>query len=416
MIFGFIPPEIWSNLVLAFKYIYIGMPVWLPVTFLILLFDSWIHYKRLKFWQKEGSILLEIKLPREITKSPAAMEVVLEAFNQGSGEGTWWARIIEGKTRSWFSLELVSMGGNIKFFIWTKPRHKNVIESAIYSQYPEIEIYEVEDYTKPFYYDPQKNNVYGIEFALAKPDPYPIKTYVEYGLEKDPKEELKVDPMTPVIEFLGSIPEGHNIWFQIIIRAHAANRFWGVFGKEDDSWEKDMEKEKEKIIEKLKTGEFGGFPRILSKGETEVLAALERSVSKHPFDVGIRAIYIADKDKFNPANIGGILGAFKQYGSNNLNGFKPSGWFDIFDYPWQKWWNRQEKLKPLVLQEYKMRRFFYSPLKNKRIWWENIYSKPFVLNTEELATIYHFPGAVAATPTLEKIPSLKSKAPPNLPI
>jgi hypothetical protein len=410
--FGFIPPEIWNDLILAFKYVYIWMPLWLPAAFLVAFFNAWLYYKRTKFWQKEGSVLLEVKLPREIMRSPLAMEVVLGAFHQPGGEGTWIDRIWKGQTRGWFSLEVVSIGGNIRFFIWTKPKHRNVIESNIYSQYPGIEIYEAEDYTKPFYYDPNKNNIWACEFALTKPDPYPIKTYVDYGLDKDPKEEFKIDPMTPMIEFLGSITAGHNVWIQILVRAHKKRRLADVFGEKEDSWVDEMAKEKDKIIEKLKVKkEEGGFPRIPSKGEADVIAALERSVSKMPFDVGIRGIYIADKDKFNPANNGGLGGCFKQYGSLNLNGFKPKGWFTIFDYPWQEWGDKKEKLKPRVLEEYKLRRYFYSPWKGRKF-----YSKPFVLNSEELATIYHFPGSVASTPTFEKIPSLKSKAPSNLPI
>src|SRR3989344_2638065 len=413
MIFGFIPPEIWDGLLLAFRYVYLAMPFWLPVAFLVAFFNAWLYYKRTKFWQKEGSVLLEIKLPREIMKSPLAMEVVLAAFHQPGGEGTWIDRIWNGQTRGWFSLEIVSIGGNIKFFIWTKPKHRNIVESQIYSQYPGIEIYEVEDYTKPFYYKSDLNNIWACEFALTKADPYPIKTYIDYGLDKDPKEEFKVDPMTPLIEFLGSITEGHNVWIQILIRAHKKRRLADVFGEKEDAWVDEAKKEKEKILKELKVAkEEGGFPRIPSKGEADVIAALERSVSKLPFDVGIRGIYIADKDRFNPGNGGGgIGGSFKQYGSLNLNGFKPTGWFTIFDYPWQEWWNAKEKLKPKVLEEYKLRRYFYSPWKGKKF-----YSKPFVLNIEELATIFHFPGSVTSTPTFEKITSLKSKAPSNLPI
>ena len=413
MRFGFISPEVWDNFVLAFRYIYIFMPIWLPAIFLVLLFNAWIRYKRAKFWQKEGSVLLEIKLPREIMKSPLAMEIVLGAFHQTGSEGTWINRIWKGQTRSSFSLEMVSLGGNVRFFIWTKPKHRNAIESQIYSQYPGIEIYEVEDYTKPFYYDPNKNEIYACEFVLTKPDPYPIKTYVDYGLDRDPKEEFKIDPMTAVVEFLGSITAGHNIWIQILIRAHKKRRLADVFGEREDSWKDEMEKEKDKIIEKLKVKkEEGGFPRIPSKGEADVIAALERSVSKFPFDCGIRAVYIADKDKYNPTNIGGILGSVKQYSSLNLNGFKPNGWLFDIDYPWQEWWGKKEKIKPKVLEEYKFRRFFYSPWKGKKFHG----SKPFVLNAEELATIYHFPGAVASTPTFERVPSKKFEAPPNLPI
>jgi len=414
MKFGFIPPEVWEGFLLAFKYIYAWLPVWLPVAFIVSAFKAWIRYARAKFWQKEGSVLLEMKLPREISKSPAAMEVVLGALHQGGGEGTWIDRIINGKTRSWFSLEIVSIGGNVKFFIWTQKKHKDNIEAQIYSQYPEVEVYEAEDYTKPFYYNPEANNLWATEFSLVAPDPYPIKTYIDYGLDKDPKEEFKIDPMTPMIEFLGSITAGHNIWIQIIIRAHKKRRLFDVFGEKEDSWMDEAKAEKNKILEELKVAkEEGGFPRIPSKGEAEKIAALERSVSKFPFDCGIRALYIADKDKFNPANIGGTIGTVKQYGSLNLNGFKPTGWFSDFDYPWQEWGNKKEKIKTKVLEEFKLRRYFYSPWRGKKY---HVNKKPFILNVEELATIFHFPGSIASTPTFERVPSLKSKAPSNLPI
>ena len=356
---------------------------------------------------------MEIKLPREISKSPAAMEVVLTALHQTGGEGTWIKRLWEGSTRSHFSLEIASVGGNVRFFIWTKPKHRNFIESHIYSQYPGVEIYEVEDYTKPFYYNPEINSLYATEFKLTQPDPYPIKTYIDYGLDKDPEEEFKIDPITPLIEFLGSLTSGHNIWLQILIRAHKKRRLVDVFGEKEDSWKDEAAKEVAKIVETYKPKDKTEYGRFPTKGETDLMNSLERSILKYPFDCGIRAIYIADKDKFDGANIGGVLGMIKQFGSNDkLNGFRPNGWLFDFDYPWQEWWTSPETVKPRVLQEYKLRRFFYSPWRNKKYH----SSKPFVLNTEELATIFHFPGAVAGTPTLEKIPSLKSKAPSNLPI
>ena len=255
--------------------------------------------------------------------------------------------------------------------------------------------------------------MWGCEFVLTKADPFPIKTYVDYGLDKDPKEEFKIDPMTPMIEFLGSLTAGHNAWIQIIVRAHKKRRVFDVFDEKEDSWVDEMKKEKDAIIEKLKVAkEEGGFPRIPSKGESDMIAALERSVSKLPFDVGIRSIYIADKDKYNPGNHGGILGSMKQYGSQNLNGFKPKGWFQNFDYPWDEWFHSKNELKIKILEEFKLRRYFYSPWKDKKFHG----NKSFVLNAEELATIYHFPGSIASTPTFERVPSKKSEAPANLPI
>lgn len=408
--FDFIPGEIWDSFWLAMRYIVVYSPLWLPLVFLYSSFNAWLNYKRAVFWSKQKPVLLEIKLPREILKSPAAMEVVMGAFFQTGGEGTWIDRIWKGQTRPWFSLEIISQSGRVRFFIWMWSKFKNLIESQIYAQYPGVEVYEVEDYTIPEYYHPQKKEVWACHYALTQPDPYPIKTYIDYGLDKDPKEEYKVDPMTALIEFFGSITQGQNVWMQIIIRAHKKRRFMDVFSEKEDQWKEEQKKEVNIILEKLKTAKEGGFPRIPTKGEAEIISALERSISKLPFDCTIRSVYITEKDKFNPSNIGGITGALKQYGSLNLNGFKPAGWMTIFDYPWQEWFGAKEKLKPKVLDEYKLRRFFYSPFKGKKF-----YSKPFVLNTEELATIFHFPGTVAATPTLDRVPSKKSEAPANLP-
>lgn len=386
------------------------MPLWLPIILFVMAFKAWLYYRRSEFWSKQKPILLEIKVPKDVFKSPLAMEIVLGALYQGGGETTWIDRIWKGQTRAWFSLEIVSLGGKIHFYIWTWSKFKNVLEAQIYSQYPGVEIYEVPDYSIPFYYHPEKNEIWAAEFALTQPDPFPIKTYVDYGLDKDPKEELKVDPMTAVIELLGSITEGQNIWIQILIRAHKKRRLADVFGEKEDSWKDSAKEQIKKIIESTKL-EGAAFGRIPTKGEAEKIAALERSVTKLPFDCGIRAVHISDKDKFNSALNGGISGCLKQYGSLDLNGFKPAGWFTIFDYPWQEWFGAKEKLKPKVLDEYKMRRYFYSPFMGKKF-----YSKPFVLNTEELATIYHFPGAVAGTPTFERVPSKKAEAPSNLPL
>src|SRR3989344_5934238 len=232
----FISPEVWSGFLLGFKYLYAVMPIWLPAIFLVLVFKAWVDYKRAQFWQKQDSILLEIRLPKEITKSPVAMEMVYNAFFHTVGESTFIDRIFRGKTRNWFSLELVSLGGVVHFYIWTRVNSRNLIESQIYSQYPGIEIHEATDYTKPYYYNPKVNNVWGCEWKLTSPDAMPIKTYIDYGMEKDPKEEFKIDPMTPFIEFLGSLTSGHTVWMQVIIRAHRKRRLADIFGEKEDTW------------------------------------------------------------------------------------------------------------------------------------------------------------------------------------
>ncbi len=387
-------------------------PVWGLVLAVYLAFRYWFIYKQQEWIRAQDSLLLEIRLPNEILKSPALMEVVIQSMHQ-SGVGSFTDVYLKGRVRAWFSLELVSEGGKVHFYVWMHKKWKGTLENALYAQFPQIEVHEVPDYALPFRYDPAKYK-YGkfSHLVLTKPDAYPIKTYIDYGLDRDPKEEYKNDPIAPVLEFLGSLKPGEHAWIQIMIRAHAKeglkyNRF---FVKPD--WKKAVDAEIKKIAKeaKFKTPEDkGGDSKFLSEGQKETIAAIERTVEKAAFDTMIRVAYFAEEAVFNANNIGGILGVLKQFSSQTLNGFKPS-WYD-FDYPWQDVFGKKDKTNREGLAAYQRRSFFHEPYKNLHD------DKSFILTTEELATLYHFPSSmVAATPTLARIPSKKAEAPANLPV
>jgi hypothetical protein len=140
--------------------------------------------------------------------------------------------------------------------------------------------------------------------------------------------------------------------------------------------------------------------------EKETIEALERSVTKLPFDVGIRGVYIAEKDRYNKGHAGALNGVLGQYSTQHLNGFKK----DVgtkFDFLIQDpFKTRLPKMKRKLFNAYRLRSYFHPPRKRK----------PFVLNSEELATIYHFPGGVVETPTFGRIESQKAEPPTNLPV
>lgn len=403
-----------DSLMKTLDFLILVLPLILPVFFAYALFSVWVDYKRRDFINKQEMTLLEIHLPYELFKSPAAMELFLNALYQKSGESTWIDKYYYGKVRPWFSLEIVSLDGNVHFYLYTRTALKDYIESQLYAQYPDIEVHEVEDYAYKFEADSGKYSLFCAEMGLAQPDPYPIKTYVDYGLDKDPKEEFKIDPITPIIEFFGSLKKGENAMIQIIVRAHVEEdkdpeKWFGV----TDLWKKeaaDIIKElQDKSIQEVDAKD--GKTKLPNKteGQKFKITALERSISKLSFDTGLRLIYIAESDSFVGGNIGGLLGSFRQFGSPELNSFKPL-MVTSFDYPWQDLFKKKEKkMKKEMLDAYKMRAYFFkSDYKgNKR--------KKFVLNTEELATIYHFPGSVSGTPTFERVLSKRAAAPSNLP-
>lgn len=390
-------------------------PIWLPLFLLYIFWFFWMIYIRSNFIKNENYFLVEIKLPREIQKSPLAMEAVFLGLNHTMGESTEFAKYWFGKVRTWFSFEIASIGGEVRFFVWGKTFFRQAFEAQIYAQYPEVEIVDADDYTRTIRFDLKEISVWGVDFKLNKSDAYPIKTYIDYGLEKDPKEEFRVDPMAHMIELMGSIGKGEQFWFQFLIRATKKERkkkgtWFGKIGwKEEAHNEIDklmLRDPKTKMTTVTSTAGFPIEPRI-SEGEKDIVKAIERSITKPGFDVGIRGIYLAEKEKFNPGNIAGLIGIMKQYNSNTLNEFTPTRYLYGFQYPWEDYKGmRQDRQRRRVVDAFRRRSYFHYPYK----------TQSFVLNIEELATMYHFPGSDVKTPTVSRIPSKKSDAPSDLPI
>ena len=175
----------------AVGFFFSAWPVWAPLILLNLAWHVWLDYIRRGWIQGQGYIFLEIRLPKDVAKSPAAMELVLQGIWENANISTPADAFWEGKMREWFSLEIVSVGGEVRFFIWAFPRWRKIIESRIYAQYPGAEVFEAKDYALDLKYDPDKTtNAWGVNTALVKPDAYPIKTYQEFE-EAGGKASLK---------------------------------------------------------------------------------------------------------------------------------------------------------------------------------------------------------------------------------
>ncbi|MBU6370470.1 MAG: hypothetical protein KGH93_02260 [Patescibacteria group bacterium] len=424
----------------------VALPIFIPVILVIVWWILRFRWLTLRFVSEQKPCLLEIKLPKEIVKSPAGMEIFFSYLAQ-SGAGNWGEAFIDGKTRPWFSCELVSTGGTVHFYVWmSQAKFKTIIEAQLYAQYPSIEIHEVEpkdDYVNGIHFDMDKYALSGVQYTFTKKDPYPIKSYIDYELNEDSKEEYKIDPLSSVLEFLGSLKPGENVWTQIMIRRHDSESWkhgvihleadekkdgfvkkqWhNLFGKArkyKDEIKEEIEKVRQEAIPKSDDKETFKFPNP-TKGQNEIIAALERHAAKTAFDCMIRSVYVAEKAASVPVNIGGMIGSMRQYGSNYLNGFKPGFTTDVSDtrkdmariFPFVKKENEKRifNFKKNIFHAYKLRSFFEWPYK----YWK---SKPFIMTTEELATIFHFPSnVVSQTPTLKRVGSKKSEAPANLPV
>ena len=382
-----------------------------------MLWTVWKHYIQFQNITNDNWVLVEIMLPREIFKSPRSMEIIFGAFQQKYA-GSWLTKLTQGTVRTWFTIEMVSLEGEVHFYIRCLRIFKHLIESQIYAQYPGIEIREAEDYVQVIRYGIDKDwgNIWGGQLELTEEDAYPIKTYVDYGLDNESlKEEVKTDPISFTLEYLSSLGPGEYAFIQIMVQA-AKERF-----KKPGTWlaKQDWKDEGKILIRKLskldeasKAGkDTPVIPSMfkLTPGETEVIKAVERGLGKIGFDCGIRIMYAAREGNYSLPNQLGISNLFAQYNTLNLNGFKFGSTTGV-DSVLQDWLGiskiNVKKLKAILLDAYRQRSYFYPPYQYK----------PFVLNTEELATIFHFPGGVAGAGGLKRVASKKGEPPLNLPI
>lgn len=390
-------------------------PVWLPLMLTGGAWTLWVILKRSEFIASQKTVLLEIKPPRNIVKTPLAMETFLAGIHLSPGEATWYKKFIKGAVRPWFSLEIASLEGQVHFFIWTRAGFRRVIEAQMYAQYPGVQIVEAPDYTRLITAAPEEWEIWGCDFIHTAANPLPIKTYVEYGLDKVQKEPEQVDPLANMIEFMGSMGKGENLWLQFAIRVHKGEKYdkKNAAGK-DYTWKDEAEEMIKKIrestrdvyVDPVTKKEMPGFPNP-TKGQMEKIAAIERNISKLAFDVGVRGIYLTHPDKFDPINISGLVGIFKQFSSEGWNGLRPNGWMTAFDdYPWEFGIAKlKDKYRRWMIEAYRRRQFFHEPF----------IADTMVMSTEELATIYHIPSRAVEAPSLERIQSATGEAPGNLP-
>jgi hypothetical protein len=395
-------------------------PLWAPYILYHFTFIQWVRARRAQYLASQETVLLELRMPRDTKKTPLSMELVFSNLHITSGESNSYAKYWQGKARTWFSLELVSVGGRVRFYLWTRAGFRRGVEAAFYAQYPDIEIIEAEDYS--LLYDPandSSNDMIGEEYALTKPDPYPIKTYVDFKLDQaGAKPEEITDPMAQMLELLGSVGPNEQLWLQIIFRATKGEKY--EHKGSDYNWKNEGKELVEELREKTakkgsyldpvtgKTVETIGFPNP-TKGEQDAMTAIERNIGKQGFDVGIRAIYSAPKEHYHGATVPFLFGTMlKPFSNDNFNGFKPAGKFDFSfnDYPWEDpEGHHRQHLHHDIVEYYRRRAYFHDP-----------YVGPWmILSNEELATIFHVPSAAIETPSVPRIQSTTSGAPANLP-
>ena len=409
---------------------YIVLLVILFVIQIIIARSTWLFYRQEVFKKEIQWILMEIKIPREVNKSPRAMEQVLASIHAlrnfaGDLREIYW----DGEVTRWYSFEMVSYGGEVHFYIRFYWKQRGLVEAAFFSYYPDVELIEVEDYVAQFpasiedMYQ-QGYELWGTEMTLARSPGYPIKTYPEFL--DSPEEEKQFDPMSSFLEVLSKVKKEEIVGIQILA------------APKGNEWRKEYEPFLDKLQEtKVSSttapsdkiaGELKLFTRSImrSPGETDILKAVENNLSKPAFDTLIRFIYLSPKSLFYDSFARrGLTGAFNQYSALDLNSFKQNysmgtrvrfwNWPHIFPSL------RNEYRKQRLLYIYRNRKLplktFMGKLITSKFFHPNFSSHTYPLNTEALATLFHPPMKIILTaPHIQRIESRRAGPPAGLAI
>lgn len=396
----------------------------LPPLFYWLFKILWMDFTQGNYWGKMEWVVLEIIPPADIEETPQAMEMIYDGLLGVTKGINPIEEFVNGETRMYLSFELVSKEGQVHFYVRVAKNFKNLIESNIHAQYPTSEVREVPDYVNDVpKVLPNKNwNLWGTDFKLTKPDPFPIKTYRWFEESVTGKS---LDPLATIIESLSKIGPKQYFWFQLIISPFGGEEYDTGRAIVDKLAFRAKEPKKgifASLLSDLVDIFFGVFKGIagevvefgakaekaadtplefkLTPGERDVLKAVEEGIGKSAFKTKMRMIYLGRKEAFNKVVIGSFIGGLNQFTDVNLNGFAPdndSKTFALHLFVEARTRYRQRK----ILRRYRKR---------------NRDGKNFFLNTSELATIYHFPNMSVISPAFHKIETKTSAPPNNLPI
>ncbi len=323
--------------------------------FAVIGYFGFVYYKNRKREKRSlDSVLLEIAVPRDNEVKIDAAEQMFAALYSVK-KGGWKQRF---DTQEVISFEIVARHEDIRFFVWCPTKLRDTVEKQIHGAYNDAEIKEVEE-----------SNIFSEDGKVAysamqlRGDNYnPIKIF----------KDMATDPLSALTTSLGRMGPGESIAMQVLISP--ADNEWKKFGKGYLSKTKKSEADPEKASYKI---------------DARTMEAIDNKVSKPGFETSIRIVSVAPSQDVAKTNLSGVRSAFEQF-SGELNGFK----------------GRKIRNKGSFVTDFLYR---YQPMFHL---WGN---KKMILNSEELATIFHFPNKQITTPHIFWLNAKRAPAPSQIP-
>ncbi len=303
------------------------------------------------------SILLQVALPRDNEIKIDAAEQLFSSLASVKKSGF-------SKVQPHISFEIVGLPGDIRFYIHVPSNLKDLVEKQINGAYPDAEIKIVDEQTlKEGFVIGNEYNIFSkqgkVAFASLKlktSSYYPIKVF----------KDLPVDPLSSITSVLAKMTQGEGAAIQVIISP--AKDKWKKMGRG--------------YISKIKKGEANPETAKYSADSKE-LEAVEGKISKPGFNTVVRIVVSSSTVESANAHLSNITTCFAQF--SGINSFTKNKHF----------------FKGLFMNDFIYR---FMPMRGQSS----------ILNSEELATIYHFPNKSITTPHIHWLNSKRAPAPAKI--
>jgi len=302
-------------------------------------------------------VLLQIAVPRENEIKIDAAEQMFSSLYSIYKSGFWSFL----KPQQHLSFEIVARQEDIRFYTAVPRKLMDLVEKQIHGAYPGADIKEVEEYS----IFNERGKVAWAALRLKNVSFMPIRSY----------RDLPTDPLSSITSVLAKMREGEGAVIQVLIQPTAGK--WRSLGRSYISKTKKDESNPEKASFKV---------------DPKALEAIEQKTGKPGFNTVVRLVVSATTDEEAKMHLDNLLTSFGQFSSDH---------------------NHFTKVKfPLLTKKLFMMDFIYRyfPMFNFMLWPQ--YS---VLNSDELATIFHLPNKSVETAHIYWLNAKRAPAPSQIP-
>ena len=358
--------------------------IWMPIV-AVLMFLTWRNYRKIEDFTPVESVLLVLEIPRTNDKQELAAEQLFASLH-GILRDNKELRL-SGGHQEHISFEIASVNGQIRFYVWVPKTLQSFVEGQIYSQYPTVQIHQAdEDYTE---HERDHEVAYSTELTLTTDEFLPIRTF----------QNFEVDPLAGITGTLAKLETtGEELWIQVLVRPIP------------DDWQNAADR----YINSIKNGRMFSLPGFggsmqwligvlgalwqppeqgvgqstkieLSDRDKTRISEAEKKATKLGYEVKIRLVYMGESQTNAKLRMQALVGTFKQFNSTNLNGFHAVK--GVFGKEF--------------IDKYRKRSFI---------------GDGFILNIEELASVFHLPHTNVETPNIVWASSKTAEPPSKLPV